>query len=33
VQPPELGRIVAIPQVGGRHHRYKRLQLENDGEQ
>src|SRR5436309_8992557 len=24
VQPPELGRIVAIPQVGGRHHRYER---------
>jgi transposase InsO family protein len=24
VQPPELGRIVAIPQVGGLHHRYDR---------
>jgi putative transposase len=24
VQPPELGRIVAIPQVGGLHHRYQR---------
>jgi transposase InsO family protein len=24
VQPPELGRIVAIPQVGGLHHRYER---------
>jgi len=23
VQPPELGRIVAIPQVGGLHHRYE----------
>jgi len=24
VQPPELGRIVAIPQVGGLHHRFER---------
>src|SRR3984957_8868547 len=24
VQPPELGLIVAIPQVGGLHHRYER---------
>ena len=24
VQPPDLGRIVAIPQVGGLHHRYER---------
>jgi transposase InsO family protein len=24
VQPPELGRIVAIPQVSGLHHRYER---------
>jgi putative transposase len=24
VQPPELGRIVAIPQVGGLYHRYER---------
>jgi transposase InsO family protein len=23
-QPPELGRVVAIPQVGGLHHRYER---------
>jgi putative transposase len=24
VQPPALGPIVAIPQVGGLHHRYER---------
>ncbi len=24
VQPPELGRVVAIPQLGGLHHRYER---------
>src|SRR5258706_16242927 len=23
-QPPEFGHIVAIPQVGGLHHRYER---------
>jgi putative transposase len=25
VQPPALGRIVAVPQVDGLHHRYQRL--------
>ncbi len=25
VQPPDLGRIIAFPQVGGLHHRYERL--------
>jgi transposase InsO family protein len=24
VQPPETGRVVAVPQVGGLHHRYER---------
>ena len=24
VHPPELGTVVAIPQVGGVHHRYER---------
>ena len=24
VHPPGLGRVVAIPQVGGLHHRYER---------
>jgi hypothetical protein len=24
VHPPELGRVIAIPQVGGLHHRYER---------
>ena len=23
-QPPETGRVVAVPQVGGLHHRYQR---------
>jgi transposase InsO family protein len=23
VEPPEQGRVVAIPQVGGLHHRYQ----------
>jgi putative transposase len=25
IQPPRSGRVVAIPQVGGLHHRYQRL--------
>ena len=25
VQPPERGRVLAIPQVGGLHHRYRRV--------
>ena len=24
IQPPELGTVVALPQVGGLHHRYER---------
>ena len=24
VQPPEFGRVVAVPRVGGLHHRYER---------
>ena len=24
VQPPNLGQVVALPQVGGLHHRYER---------
>lgn len=24
VQPPELGKVVELPQVGGFHHRYER---------
>ena len=24
VQPPEAGRVIALPQVGGLHHRYER---------
>ena len=24
VEPPELGRVVALPHVGGLHHRYAR---------
>jgi len=24
IQPPEMGTIVALPQVGGLHHRYER---------
>ena len=25
VSPPTAGRIVALPQVGGLHHRYERI--------
>jgi len=25
VEPPPRGRIIAIPQVGGLHHRYQRV--------
>jgi putative transposase len=25
IQPPRSGRVIAIPQVGGLHHRYQRL--------
>src|SRR5258708_23311940 len=24
IQPPELGQVVALPQLGGLHHRYER---------
>lgn len=24
VEPPEMGKVIAIPQVGGLHHRYTR---------
>ncbi|HEY2121628.1 MAG TPA: integrase core domain-containing protein [Candidatus Acidoferrum sp.] len=24
IQPPEMGSVVAVPQVGGLHHRYER---------
>ena len=24
VEPPELGRVIELPQVGGLHHRYQR---------
>jgi hypothetical protein len=24
VQPPDAGRIISIPEVGGLHHRYER---------
>jgi len=25
IRPPRIGRVVAIPHVGGLHHRYERL--------
>ncbi len=25
VEPPERGKVIAIPQVGGLHHRYRRV--------
>jgi putative transposase len=28
IQPPEMGSVVAIPQVGGLHHRYERRQVD-----
>jgi putative transposase len=24
IQPPEMGSVVVMPQVGGLHHRYER---------
>jgi hypothetical protein len=24
IEPPEMGPVVAVPQVGGLHHRYER---------
>ena len=24
IQPPEMGKVIALPQVGGLHHRYER---------
>jgi len=24
VEPPELGKVIAVPEVGGLHHRYTR---------
>jgi hypothetical protein len=24
IQPPEMGAVVSVPQVGGLHHRYER---------
>jgi putative transposase len=25
IQPPRSGRVIAIPRIGGLHHRYQRL--------
>jgi len=25
VEPPEIGKVIALPQVGGLHHRYTRM--------
>jgi hypothetical protein len=25
IQPPTMGKVVALPEVGGLHHRYERL--------